>query len=279
MQLNSPGGIKPFSPVNPASSALRKTRTSLRQILTRLSTAQRINRASDDAAGLAISEQLRTQTRGFKMAGRNVSDARSALTIAEGAGNEISSMVQRQRELALQARNDTLTDDQRAALDTEYQQLTQEITRTAEATQFNTQQVATGDELAAGDAQIQAGPNAGDTVNMPAIDMRADQLAIEGTSIATAADAQNALPALDNALSRLNAQRTDAGAMVNRLDSTQNNLQVARINTQAAESVLRDQDMAKGLSDLVRTRLLQESGTQAFARYTAISANHLSALL
>ncbi len=279
MRLNGPGGIKPFSAVNPAASPLRKTRKNLQKILTQLSTAQRINRASDDAAGLAISEQLRTQIRGFKMAGRNVSDAGSALNIAEGSGSEITSMIQRQRELALQAQNDTLTDDQRASLDTEYQQLTQEISRTAEATQFNTQQVATGEDLAAGDAQIQAGPNAGDTMNMPAIDMTADALGVEGTSIATAADAQNALPALDNALSQLNSQRTEAGAMMNRLESTQNNLQVAEINTQAAESVLRDQDMAQGLSDLVRSRLLQQSGTQAFARFNSISANHMSALL
>ncbi|MBD3345671.1 MAG: flagellin, partial [Chitinivibrionales bacterium] len=116
-------------------------------------------------------------------------------------------------------------------------------------------------------------------VSMPANDMTAASLGIEGTSIATQADANAALASLDTALTQMNSQRTDVGAMYNRFESTMNNLSVSEINTQAAESVLRDQDMAKGLTELVRTQLLQEGGMKAFSRFNQISANHLMGLI
>jgi flagellin len=262
-----------------ATAALGNTRRALQKILERLSTAQRINRASDDAAGLGVSEQLRTQIRGFKMATQNALDATSALNIAEGAGNGVSEMLQRQRELALQAQNDTLNDDQRSALNVEYQQLTQEINRLPQATQFNGQPVASGQGLGSGNAQIQVGPNAGDQVTLPASDMTAVGLGVAGTSIADRTSANAALGIIDTALGQLNTQRTNIGAMVNRLESTVNNLSLAEVNTQAAESVLRDQDMAKGLAELVQQQVLQEGAMRTFGRYNQISANHLLGLL
>ncbi|MBD3344178.1 MAG: flagellin, partial [Chitinivibrionales bacterium] len=162
MQINSHIGPGFGLGQNKTVKTLGKTNRKLGKILEKLATAQRINRASDDAAGLSISEQLRTQIRGFKTASNNVADAMSALNIADGTATEASSMVQRQRELALQAQNDTLTDDQRQQIDIEYQQLTEEIDRIAQSSEFNTQDVATGEGLASGDAQIQVGPNAGD---------------------------------------------------------------------------------------------------------------------
>jgi flagellin len=213
------------------------------------------------------------------MASNNVSDAISALNIADSTGTEVTSMVQRQRELAIQARNDTLTDEQREQLDVEYQQLTTEINRITEATQFNTQPVANGEGLGSGEAQVQAGANEGDQVTMPQIDMSGVTLQIEGTSIATRGGAAQALGRLDGALNTLNRERSQIGAMTNRLQSTQNNLAVSAINTQAAESVIRDQDMAQGIASFVRNRMLQEGGIRSFARFNEISANHLFALL
>ena len=279
MQIQGMGGLGMVQGQDQTTNSLNKTSKDLNKILEKLATALRINRASDDAAGLGIAEQLETQSRGFNMAQQNVTSAMSALNIADSTGGQISDMVQRQRDLALQASNDTLSNQQRQGLDTEYQALTQEIDRISGSAQFNTQTVANGQGLASGTAQIQAGANAGDQIQIPQTNMSATALGITGTSIATGAGAQAALSQLDNALKTLNTQRSTIGSMVNTFESVQNNLSVSDINTQAAQSVIQDQDMAAGLADLTRTKLLLESGTQAFARYNEISANHLFGLL
>jgi len=188
-------------------------------------------------------------------------------------------MMQRQRELAVQARNDTLTDDQRQALDVEYQNLNEEINRIATGTEFNTQDVTSGQGLASGNAQIQVGPNAGDTVTLPNVDLTTVGLGLNNTSIADSASAANAMTAIDGAMEGMNTQRATMGALVNRFESTQNNLMVSETNTTAAESILRDQDMAMGLAELTRNRLLQETGMRAFQRFSDISANHIMGLL
>jgi flagellin len=262
-----------------AINSLNKTNKDLNKILQRLSTALRINQASDDAAGLGAAEQLSTQIRGFQQATDNVSDAMSALNIADSAGNQVSDMMQRQRDLALQSSNATLNDSQRQDLNSEYQALNQEITRISNASQFNTQSVAAGTGLSSGNAVIQAGPNAGDQVTMPKTDFTAAALQIGGTSIDTAANATNAISSLDNAMDTLNSQRSTLGAMTNRFESTVNNLSVADINTQAAESVISDQDMAQGLVELTSKQLLQQSTLDAFSKFNEISANHIMGLL
>jgi len=279
MQIQGIGGLGMVQGQDQTVKSLNKTNRDLGKILEKLSTALRINRASDDAAGLSISQQLETQSRGFNMADQNVTSAMSALNIADSTGGQISDMVQRQRELALQASNDTLTNQQRQGLDTEYQALTQDIDRISGSSQFNTQNVANGQGLASGNAQIQVGANAGDQIQLPATNMGATALGITGTSIATGAGAQTALSKLDSALDTLNTQRSTIGSMTNRFESVRNNLSVSDINTQAAQSVLQDQDMAAGLADLTKTKLLLESGTQAFARYNEISSNHLFGLM
>jgi flagellin len=262
-----------------ATNSLNKTNKSLNKILERLSTALRINQASDDAAGLGIAEQLTTQIRGFQQATNNVSDAMSALNIADSAGNQVTDMVQRQRDLALQSSNATLTDSQRQDLNTEYQSLNQEITRISNASQYNTQSVAAGTGLSSGSAVIQAGPNAGDQMTLPKTDFTAAALQISGTSIDTAANATNAINSLDTAMNTLNSQRSTLGAMSNRFESTVNNLSVADINTQAAESVIGDQDLAQGMVDLTTQQLLQQSTLSAFSKFNEVSANHILGLL
>jgi flagellin len=262
-----------------STKSLNKNNRELNKILQKLSTALRINQASDDASGLSISEQLRTQIRGFKAASQNVTDATSALSIADGTGKEVSEMVERQRDLALQASNDTLSDQQRKGIDSEYQALTSEIDRITSSAQFNTQAVANGQGLGSGNAQIQVGSNAGDQIQIPVTNMNAASLGITGTSVIDKASAQSAISKLDGALDNLNSQRSTIGSMMNRLASTGNNLSVAETNTQAAESVLRDQDMAAGLAEMTRQKLLLESGTQSLSRFNEINANNLFGLL
>lgn len=259
-------------------NAAKNTRQ-LAKILEKLSTAMSINRASDDAAGLAVSEQLRTQIRGFKAAGQNITDAMSALNIGEGAANEVSSMLQRQRELTIQAKSDTVNNSQRQDLDVEYQALSAEINRISNTTQFNRQNAGAGRDLSSGTAQVQVGANAGDSISLPPVDMTVAALGVSGTSIATAAQASTALASIDTALNSLNNQRSNVGAMINRFESAYNNLSVSEVNTQAAESALRDQDMASGMAELVRAQLLQDGGNRSFARYNEISRTNLLSLM
>jgi flagellin len=279
MQVGGTGSPLHAFGAQKSSNALRRNNRHLKKILERLSTAQRINRASDDAAGLGVSEQLRTNIRGFKMATRNVEDAMAALNIADGGATEISSMMQRQRELAITARNDTLTDHDRQSLDAEYQALSQEIDRLARGTRYNRQNTADGTDLASGSAAVQAGSEAGDQIALPAIDFTTATSGVAGTSIATSADAATALDSVDGAIQSLNQQRSTVGATINRFVSTVDNLSVAMINTQAAESVLRDQDMAEGIVELTRQQLLQEGGLSVFQRFNEISRNHIMGLL
>jgi flagellin len=262
-----------------AQGALRKTNRQLAKILEQLSTAKRINRASDDAAGLGIAEQMTTQIRGYRQASQNIADATAALDIAEGAGAEISDMLQRQRELAVAASNGTLANNDRAALDKEYQALTLEINRITEVTNYNRQQVVNNTDLASGNAQIQVGPNAGETLIIPGMNFNAVGTELAGTSLLTSDAAQAALSKVDSGITAMNSQRTSIGATLNRLTSAGDNLAVAMINTQAAESVIRDEDMAEGLAALTRERLLAEGAVMTFARYAEISRNHILGLL
>jgi|GEM_PF-3539471 len=277
MEIQRPGSVGRTQ--NSSVQGLERTNRALQKILERLSNAQRINRAGDDAGGVSIAEQMRTQVRGFRMAAQNVSDAISALNIGQGASNEITELLQRNRELAIQARNDTLSDDQRRQLDVEFQQNLAEIDRITGAAQFNGQNLINGTGLGAGNALIQAGPNEAETIQLPKINLGVDPLGLTGATIATGAGASAAISSIDNALDTLNTARSTMGATVNRLESALRNMSVAETNSLSAESLLRDQDMAAGVVDLTRERLLQESGVYAFKRFNEISANHIISLL
>ncbi|NLD99924.1 MAG: flagellin [Fibrobacter sp.] len=278
MQIRSAGLSFSIGPQK-TENTLKKTARELQKIIERISTSTRINSAADDAAGLSISEELRNRIRGFKSAATNIEDSISAFNIADNAANSIMDILQRQRELAIKAQNATLNDTNRAALDTEYQSLTQEIARISSSTQFNRQKVGNGEDLSSGDAVIQSGPDATDQIIMPKINFSAQELGIQGTSITTLSNAQSALSSIDDALKVVNSQRSTLGAFVNRLESSVNNLSVAMINTQAAESVIRDQDMAMGLVALTREQLLHEGSIKAFSRFKSMSTNHILGLL
>lgn len=280
MNVGSTGSQR-FNAATPkiAASSLKKTQQQLKQILEKLSTGQKINRASDDAAGLSISEQLRTNIRGFKMATQNVENAMAALDISDGAANQISDILQRQRELAISARNGTLNDQNRKAIDTEYQALTQEVERISQGANYNRLKTSNGSDLSAGTAVIQTGSDAGDQVLLPAIDFTRASATLGATSLATSAGAQSALSSIDTVLQDLNKQRSTIGATVNKFESTINNLSVSMVNTQAAESVLRDQDIAEGMTALTRSQLLQEGSMSAFKRFNEISRYQIMGII
>ncbi|MFH0919001.1 MAG: flagellin [Fibrobacterota bacterium] len=260
-------------------SAARKTQSNYSKVLEKLSTGLRINRASDDASGLSVSEEMRTQIRGYQAANVNIDYAQAAQSIAEGTGNETTSILQRQRELALQASNGTLNQSNRDALNQEYQQLNAELTRISGSAQFNTQNVANGQGLAAGGGQVLAGPNPGSELPIQGADFTAANLGTAATDISNPANAQNALTAVDNAIKNVSSQRTDIGANMNRMEFAAQANTNAAINTQDAESRLRDQDFAEGVMQATRDQLLNQSALLSLRNFNEISRNNMMALL
>ncbi|MCL2220247.1 MAG: flagellin [Chitinispirillia bacterium] len=210
--------------------------------LERLATAMRINRASDDAAGLAISEHMSGQARGLDMASRNASDSISMLRTGEGALEQTHESLQRMRELAVQASNGIYTDSDRAHLQAEVSQLRTDIDRIGNVTEFNTQKLLDG---SATGITTQAGANSGQTIDISIGDTRAAALGIGGVDVSTAAGAASALESIDAAIDKISTQRGNMGATENRLEHTVNNLNTAYENQIASESRIRDLDMAR----------------------------------
>ncbi|MGB9866333.1 MAG: flagellin [Bacillota bacterium] len=344
---------------------LTVTDGSLAKSLERLSSGYRINKAADDAAGLAISEKMRAQIRGLQLAQRNAQNGISLIQTAEGALNETHAILQRMRELAVQALNDTNTDEDRAALDKEYQQLVNEITRIANTTEFNTTKLLDGslgasienvgssltpsngivsielngaavangytitvedgttgkkitvsqgsvsetidnvsvpsgfntttlnfaslgikltvnsaltnislnntfDVTASGSMNLQIGANATQTMAISISDMRASALGgstkLNSTSVATASGAQTALTSIDTAIDEVSTLRAQLGAYQNRLEHTVYNLGVAAENLTAAESRIRDVDMALEMAEFTKNQILVQSGTAMLAQ-------------
>jgi flagellin len=247
---------------------LWNTKTSLDKSLERLSSGYRINRAGDDAAGLAISENLRAQVRGLKQAARNANDGISLVQVAEGAMNELSSILIRLRELSVQAASDTIGPVERQFLNVEYDQLISEIDRIADATEFN------GTQLLAGVGSImdfQVGIRNNPEIDRISFDSsKADAnsaaLGMNLTSVADKASAQNALSAIDTAIMSISAMRADFGALQNRLQTTVSNIQNSVENMSAANSRIRDVDVAEETSEMTRNNILLQAGTSVLAQ-------------
>lgn len=263
-----------------AQRNLMGTKLGLDKSLERLSSGYRINRAGDDAAGLAISENLRAQVRGLKQASRNASDGISLVQVAEGSLNEISSIMIRLRELAVQAASDTIGPVERQFLNVEYDQLVSEIDRIADGTEFN------GTQLLSGTGSIldfQVGTRNDPNIDRLSFDAsKADAnsaaLGVNLTSVADKASAQNALSAIDSAIVSVSAMRADFGAIQNRLQSTISNLAVSMENMSAANSRIRDVDVAEETAELTRNNILLNAGTSVLAQANATSQTALSLL-
>lgn len=248
--------------------------------LEKLSTGLRINRASDDAAGLSVSEQLRTQIRGMDRAKQNAQDGIALLQIAEGAANEMSSMLQRMRELAIQSSNDTLTSTDRGYLDQEFGALTNEIDRISKTSNYNGQTLIYGGSTSFGGTKscvLHIGANATDEVDTLKIQidgLSAQALKLSGTGnkvgISTHASALSAVSKVDTAIKSVNKMRSDVGAYVNRLEHAINNLNNQSFNTQDAESRIRDVDFAEESTNFSRQQILSQSSTAMLSQANQI---------
>jgi len=263
-----------------AQRNLMSTKWGLDKSLEKLSSGYRINRAGDDAAGLAISENLRAQIRGLKQASRNAQDGVSLVQVAEGGLNEISSIMIRLRELAVQSASDTIGPVERQFLNVEYDQLVSEVDRIAEGTEFN------GTQLLSGTGSIldfQVGtrndPNI-DRLSFDAskADANAAALGVNLTSVADKASAQNSLAAIDAAITSVSAMRADFGAIQNRLQSTIGNIAISVENMAAANSRIRDVDIAEETAEMTRNNIMLQAGTSVLAQANQSSNTALQLL-
>jgi len=238
----------------------------------KLSSGSRINKAADDAAGLAISENLKAQIRGLRQASKNASDGISLVQTAEGGLQEISNILIRFRELSVQAASDTIGNKERGFLDAEYQQLKSEIQRIAEVTKFNGRDLLNG---TGGLFSIQVGINNDEfkdriTFNASAADATLDALGMSPHSVGTKEGAQVAISAADDAIVQVNGIRANFGAMQNRLQSTVNNLGVSDENLSAANSRVRDTDVAAETAEMTRNNVLLQAGVSVLAQANSI---------
>jgi flagellin len=270
-------------------SALYQTSQSLSKSLERLSTGLRINRASDDAAGLGVSENLRTQVNGTAQASRNAQDGIAALNVAEGAANEVSSILQRMRELAVQSANDTLTSTERGYTNSEYQALSNEIDRISKVTNYNRQELLSTTANRFGQTGSVLWIDANHSVGVDSITVTIDTLTTGALKIGTfgvaggaatyvsdQATAVTAISALDIAINSVNTMRANIGAFVNRLEHAINNLSVSNTNQQAAESKIRDVDFASETSNYTKNQILMQSSTAMLAQANALPSSVLA---
>lgn len=243
---------------------------SMSKAMQQLSTGKRINGAADDAAGLAISNKMTGQIRGLNQAIRNANDAISMIQVAEGGTNEVTNMMQRMRELAVQAINDTNNDNDRLAIKAEYQQLGKEIQRISENTEWNTKKVANASAAA---ATFQIGANSSQTITVTFSDI----MSLSGmtTAVADAATAASVgavtidastISTLDTALGAIDSYRSRLGASINRLTYAADNLNNVATNTAASRSRIQDTDYSKATMELARTQIIQQAATAMLAQ-------------
>ncbi len=252
---------------NMASMVAQKNLSSVTMRLqgnyTRLSSGLRITNASEDAAGLEISERLRSKIRAWGVAGRNAQDGISMTQTAEGALNEVSNMLSRMRELATQSANGTLSDTDRTTLDNEFQELRAEIDRIASTTEFNGIQLLDGSTTT---ASIQVGINSGDTIDIALQDTTAATLAIDSLDILDVTNASAAIGDVEAAQDTVNEARGFLGSSLNRIQSAFINTQTQRENLSAAESRIRDVDVASETADLTRNSILQQAAVSVLSQ-------------
>lgn len=241
----------------------------------KLSSGYKVNRAGDDAAGLTISEKMRSQIRGLNKASTNAEDGISAIQTAEGALNEAHEILQRMNELATQAGNDTNTSSDRTAIKKEVDALTSELNRIASTTQFNTMNLLDGTFTG---KKLQVGALAGQTIAISIGSMNATTLGVNALTVDTNANAGASMTRIQAAISKVSAQRSALGALQNRLEHTVKNLDTTAENTQAAESRIRDTDMADEMVNYSKNNILQQSGQSMLAQANSANQGVLSLL-
>jgi len=251
-----------------AQRSLGITKNNVDSNLRKLSSGERITRAADDAAGLAISEKLKGHIRGIRQARRNSDDGISLIQTAEGGLNEISSIIVRLRELSVQAASDTVGDTERGFSNIEYQNLLEEIQRISKSSEFNGRKLLDG---TGGVVEIQVGIHNDPTLDRIKYDSLTTDATIEslgliGENIANKESAQLSLQKLDDALVRVNGTRANLGALQNRLQSTSNNLAITDENFSAANSRIRDVDVASETADMAKNNILNQAGVSVLSQ-------------
>jgi flagellin len=258
-----------------ASRTLSATSVQLGKSLEKLSSGSRINRAADDASGLVVSQKLRAQLSGLTQAIRNAQDGVSVVQTAEGSLTEVHSMLTRMRELAVQAANVGGNDaDARTAAKTEIDQLASEITRISDTTKFGSTNLLDGSY--SGDFQV--GALAGESINVAVADVDATALGVNALLVDTAANAATSITAIDAAIDTVSTERQNLGAAQNRFESIVNNLSVTVENLTAAESRVRDTDMAKEMANFTKNQILSQAGTAMLAQANQVPQSVLKLL-
>ncbi len=241
----------------------------------KLSSGYRINRAGDDAAGLSISEKMRSQIRGLNKAASNAQDGISLVQVAEGALNETHSILQRMNELATQAANDTNTSTDRTAIQAEIDQLTSEINRIQSTTQFNTMNLLDGTFSS---KNLQVGSLSGQSIGISIKNMDASSLGVNALKVSSFASAGSSMDKIQSAINLVSTQRSTLGALQNRLEHTINNLNTTSENTQSAESRIRDVDMATEMVEYSKNNILAQAGQSMLAQANQATQGVLSLL-
>ena len=273
-----------------AQNALARNERAMNTAMERLSTGQRINSASDDAAGLAIGSRMTSQIRGLETGIRNANDAISMINTADGALIEVTNMLQRMRELALQASNGTTTSADRSYLSAEYANLLSEIDRIAENTQWNGMNILNHTTDASSQFAYQVGANGGQTIQVQFGDLtdtasgvfaeiKASHNAIAATTTASAiTQGTSAVVAIDAAITAVNSQRATFGAAVNQLTYAVDNLSNVQVNAESSRSRIMDADYAVETSELARTQIISQAGTAMLAQANQLPQTVLSLL-
>ena len=254
-----------------AQSAMKINAREMSSAMQQLSTGNRINSAGDDAAGVAVVQSMTAQIRGLNQAVRNANDAVNLLQTAEGSMVEQTNMLQRMRELAVQAANGTYSSTQRNYLQTEFDELGSQIDDISADTTWNGKQLldatdATGINGVSGQFDFQVGQDSGQTISVSIDDMSLSGLGADGLDISTASGASTAIETLDDALDLINAQRADIGAGINRLTYAADNLSNVSANVAASRSTIQDTDYASASTELSRAQIIQQASTAMLAQ-------------
>lgn len=272
-------------------NAITKNERAMSSAMEQLSTGKRINSASDDAAGLAIASRMTAQIEGLSQAVRNANDAISLIQTADGALTEVTSMLQRMRQLAVQAASDTNTSTDRTALNTEFGLLRTEIDRIADNTQWNGENVLDGSAGSMGALDFAVGANADQTISITIKNFSSDGTAasstaaasnvtddISSSAITSVTFANAAITALDTAIDQVNSERATLGATVNQLQYAADNLLNVKSNAEASRSRIEDTDYAKATTELARTQIIQQAATAMLAQANQIPQTVLALL-
>ena len=270
-----------------ADRVLNISNDSIQKSMEKLSSGERINRAGDDASGLAVSEKMRSQIRGLNQASKNIQNGVSFIQTTEGYLTETTDILQRVRELAVQSANGIYSDEDRMQIQVEVSQLVAEVDRIASQAQFNGMNMLTGRFAQAGDAvmQFQIGANVDQnarvfigTMTATALGLKGAQGGDEQISISTPDEANMTLAAVDAALTNVTKQRADLGAYQNRFELAAKGVNIAAENTQAAESRIRDTDMAAEMVEFTKNSILTQAGTAMLAQANSQSETVLALL-